>query len=68
MRKLKLEALNVTSFATSGDGARPAGTVQAHAGAAPTQTCATYEVGCGPSGLDCTYTCTKMIGCPTALC
>ena len=40
------------------------GTVQAHAAAAPTHTCATWELGCGASGLDCSYTCTKMISCP----
>ena len=68
MRKLKLESLNVESYATSGSAESPAGTVRAHAAAAPTYTCATYEVGCGPSGLDCTYTCTKMVGCPTVFC
>lgn len=68
MRKLKLESLNVESFQTSAAALRPAGTVQAHAAAAPTQTCATYELGCGPSGLDCTYTCTKMVSCIPDFC
>jgi len=66
VHKLKLETLDVESFTTSAGVVRSAGTVQAHE--APTHTCATYEVGCGPSGLDCTYTCTKMVQCPTALC
>jgi hypothetical protein len=61
MRKLKLDSLNVDSFQTTAAAPRSAGTVQAHA--APTHTCATYELTCGPSGLDCTYTCTKMDHC-----
>lgn len=68
MRKLKLESLHVESFQTSASVSRSAGTVQAHAAAAPTHTCGTYELGCGPSGLDCTYTCTKMISCAADLC
>lgn len=63
MRKLKLETLNVESFQTSAGATRAGGTVQAHA--APTYTCDTYDLGCGgASGLDCTYTCTKMNSCP----
>jgi hypothetical protein len=63
MPKLKLESLHVTSFVTSAVAPQSSGTVQAHA-AAPTHTCATWELGCGLSGLDCSYTCTKMISCP----
>jgi hypothetical protein len=63
MRKLKLESLHVDSFETSAAASRQAGTVHAHAAIAPTHTCATYELTCGPSGLDCTYTCTKMDHC-----
>jgi hypothetical protein len=66
MRKLKLESLHVESYETSSSAPRSVGTVQAHE--APTQTCATYELGCGPSGLDCTYTCTKMVSCEPWYC
>ena len=70
MRKLKLESLHVDSFATSAAAPRLAGTVQAHAAAAPTYNpCYTNEPTCGPTdGLDCTYTCTKMVSCIPDFC
>jgi hypothetical protein len=70
MRKLKLDSLNVASFETSSDAPRPAGTVRAHAAAAPTYNpCYTWELNCGPTdGLDCTYTCTKMNSCAVDFC
>jgi hypothetical protein len=65
MRKLKLDSLSIESFETSAAAPRSAGTVQAHAAAAPTYNpCYTFEPTCGPTdGLDCTYTCTKMDFC-----
>lgn len=63
MRKLTLDSLTVDSFETAAAASRSAGTVQGHA--APTYNpCYTYEPTCGPTdGLDCTYTCTRMIRC-----
>lgn len=70
MRKLTLDSLKVASFETTAAAPRPSGTVQAHAAAAPTYNpCYTYEPTCGPTdGLDCTYTCTKMVSCTPDFC
>lgn len=67
MRKLMLESLNVESFETAAV-PRSSGTVQAHA--APTQNpCYTHEPTCGPTdGLDCTYTCTRIVSCVPDFC
>ncbi len=69
MRKLRLDALRVDSFATSGTAARETGTVQAHAAAPTNNPCYTWEPTCGPTdGLDCTYTCTRMVSCTPDFC
>jgi hypothetical protein len=60
MKKLKLEAIEVTSFETSDEVAVQAGTVRANQ-----QPAASYPFQCPTDpAFDCTYGCSQFTGCP----
>ena len=66
MKKLKLEELEVTSFATTSGTARERGTVNAHAKPGGPVFIETYNIErCGDTQyFDCTYGCSRESACP----